>query len=115
MNIRFSLVRTSHRRSYFQTVTSPQNSAFVNMLTSRLGSNVRITDPMNSAYEMVIFWEMAIRQLISTRLPQGFSIEADGVDSLNLTQLAQNSTLIKQHIYNLQFQAPEGPAFCFSA
>ncbi len=73
--------------NYFQTVESPENSAFVDAFKAEYGANRVTNDPMEAAYIMVYLWKQAVEEAGS----------ADDMEAVRLAAVGQ------------QFNAPHGP------
>jgi len=53
--------------NYFQSISSPENAAFVGKFRARYGQQRRLTDPMEAAYIGVKLWAQAVAQAQTER------------------------------------------------
>jgi urea transport system substrate-binding protein len=72
--------------SYFQSIESPENKAWVDKFQGRYGADRVIGAPMESAYTMVHLWAQAVKAAQSTE-----------------------TAAVRKASYGQTFQAPEGP------
>jgi urea transport system substrate-binding protein len=72
--------------NYFQSVSRPENTAFVHKFRARFGAHRVVTDPMESAYVAVHLWARAATKADDTR-----------------------PAAVRQALKGLRFNAPGGP------